>query len=46
METRVSVTIPLERLGVLIGTDGSTKSKIEEYKERNRPPTPRENDQA
>jgi ribosomal RNA assembly protein len=29
LTTRVSVTIPLERLGVLIGTDGSTKSKIE-----------------
>ncbi len=29
MSTRVSATIPLERMGVLIGTDGSTKSKIE-----------------
>jgi ribosomal RNA assembly protein len=29
METRVSTTIPLERLGVLIGREGSTKSKVE-----------------
>ena len=29
METRVSTTIPLERLGVLIGKEGSTKSKVE-----------------
>ncbi len=29
MSTRVNATIPLERMGVLIGTDGSTKSKIE-----------------
>jgi ribosomal RNA assembly protein len=30
METRVNATIPLDRLGVLIGTEGSTKNKIEE----------------
>ena len=30
METKVSVTIPLDRLGVLIGKEGSTKSKIEQ----------------
>jgi len=30
METKVSTTIPSERLGVLIGKDGSTKSKIEQ----------------
>ena len=29
MQARVSTTIPLERLGVLIGREGSTKSKIE-----------------
>lgn len=29
METRVSTTIPLERLGVLIGREGSTKNKVE-----------------
>lgn len=29
METKVSTTIPLDRLGVLIGTGGSTKSKVE-----------------
>jgi ribosomal RNA assembly protein len=29
METRVSTIIPLERLGVLIGREGSTKSKVE-----------------
>jgi len=30
METKVSTTIPLERLGVLIGKDGATKNRIEE----------------
>lgn len=30
METKVSTTIPLERVGALIGKDGSTKSKIEQ----------------
>lgn len=30
METKVSTIIPLERIGVLIGRDGSTKGKIEE----------------
>ncbi len=30
METRVSTTIPVERVGVLIGTEGSTKSRIEQ----------------
>lgn len=30
MSTRVSVTIPLDRMGVLIGKDGSVKSKIED----------------
>jgi ribosomal RNA assembly protein len=30
MSTRVSIVIPSERMGVLIGKDGSTKSKIEE----------------
>jgi ribosomal RNA assembly protein len=30
METRVSTTIPLERLGALIGKEGTTKSKIEQ----------------
>ncbi|MGA3404123.1 MAG: KH domain-containing protein [Candidatus Bathyarchaeia archaeon] len=30
METKVSATIPLERLGVLIGKDGSTKNRIEQ----------------
>jgi ribosomal RNA assembly protein len=30
METRVNATIPLDRLGVLIGTEGSTKNKIEQ----------------
>ncbi|HMK84011.1 MAG TPA: KH domain-containing protein [Candidatus Bathyarchaeia archaeon] len=30
METRISTTIPLERLGALIGKDGETKNKIEE----------------
>lgn len=30
METKVSTMIPLERLGVLIGKEGSTKSKIEQ----------------
>jgi ribosomal RNA assembly protein len=30
LETRVSTTIPLERLGVLIGREGATKAKIEE----------------
>jgi len=29
METRISTTIPLERLGALIGKEGETKSKIE-----------------
>ncbi len=29
METRISATIPLDRLGVLIGKEGSTKSKVE-----------------
>jgi len=29
METKVSTTIPLDRLGVLIGKEGSTKNKIE-----------------
>lgn len=29
MSTRVSTTIPLERMGVLIGKEGSTKNKIE-----------------
>jgi len=29
MSTRISITIPLERMGVLIGTEGATKSKIE-----------------
>jgi len=30
MSTRISTTIPLERMGVLIGRDGSTKTSIEE----------------
>ncbi len=30
MSTRISTTIPLDRIGVLVGRDGSTKSKIEE----------------
>lgn len=30
LETRISTTIPLDRLGALIGKDGETKSKIEE----------------
>jgi len=30
LETRISTTIPLERLGALIGKDGETKNKIEE----------------
>jgi ribosomal RNA assembly protein len=30
METKVSTTIPLERLGALIGKDGSTKTTIEQ----------------
>lgn len=30
MEARLSLTIPLERLGVLVGKDGSIKGKIEE----------------
>jgi len=30
METKVSTTIPLERLGALIGKEGLTKSKIEQ----------------
>ena len=30
METKVSTTIPLDRLGVLIGKDGSIKNKIEQ----------------
>jgi len=30
METKVSATIPLERLGVLIGKEGSTKNRIEQ----------------
>lgn len=30
LETRISTTIPLERLGVLIGKEGSTKKKIEQ----------------
>ena len=30
METKVSTMIPLERLGVLIGKEGSTKSRIEQ----------------
>jgi len=30
METKVNATIPLDRLGVLIGKEGSTKSKIEQ----------------
>ncbi len=30
METRVSTTIPLERLGVVIGREGETKVKIEQ----------------
>ena len=30
LETRISATIPLERLGVLIGKEGSTKKKIEQ----------------
>jgi ribosomal RNA assembly protein len=29
METKVSTTIPLERLGVLIGREGSMKSRVE-----------------
>ena len=29
-ETKVSTTIPLERVGVVIGREGATKSKIEE----------------
>ena len=29
-ETKVSATIPLERVGVVIGREGATKSKIEE----------------
>ena len=29
MSTRISTTIPLERMGVLIGRDGSTKASIE-----------------
>jgi ribosomal RNA assembly protein len=29
MQARISAIIPLERLGVLIGTEGSTKSKVE-----------------
>jgi len=29
MSTRISTTIPFERMGVLIGKEGSTKSKIE-----------------
>ena len=30
MSARISTTIPLERMGVLIGKDGSTKATIEE----------------
>jgi len=30
METKVNTTIPLERLGVLIGKEGSTKNRIEQ----------------
>ena len=30
METKVSTMIPLERLGVLIGKEGSTKTRIEQ----------------
>jgi len=30
METKISTTIPLDRLGVLIGKEGSTKSRIEQ----------------
>lgn len=30
MSTRISVTIPLERMGVLIGKEGSIKNKIED----------------
>ena len=30
MPTRISTTIPFERMGVLIGKEGSTKSKIED----------------
>jgi len=30
MDTKVSATIPQERLGVLIGKDGTTKNKIEQ----------------
>jgi len=30
VETKVSTTIPLERLGVLIGKEGTTKSKVED----------------
>ncbi len=30
LTTKVSATIPLERLGVLIGKDGSTKNRIEQ----------------
>ena len=29
METKVNITIPLDRIGVVIGKDGSTKGKIE-----------------
>ncbi len=29
MSTRISTTIPNERMGVLIGRDGTTKSEIE-----------------
>jgi len=30
MSTRISTTIPLERMGVLIGHDGATKGKVED----------------